>query len=78
MVKEKRKIKPSANFIKQLQIWEQVGYEIWENSETKVPKAPYQGYLDERAAVLMAKGLTGDEPIGPVIEDILRQMMNMF
>ena len=42
MVKEKRKIKPSANFTKQLQIWEQVGYEIWENSETKVPKAPYR------------------------------------
>jgi dual specificity phosphatase 12 len=72
MVKEKRKIKPSANFIKQLQIWEQVGYEIWENSETKVPKAPYQAYLEERAAILMAKGLTGDEPIGPVIEDLLR------
>ena len=55
MVKEKRKVRPSANFVKQLQIWEQVGYEIWEDSETKVPKAAYQAYLIERAAILMAK-----------------------
>jgi len=72
MVKGKRKVRPSANFTKQLHIWEQVGYEIWENSETKVPKAAYQAYLNERAAILMAKGLTGDEPIEPVIPEILR------
>jgi len=72
MVKEKRKVRPSANFVKQLQIWEQVGYEIWENSEAKVPKAAYQAYLNERAAILMAKGLTGDEPIEPVLPEILR------
>jgi len=72
MVKEKRKVRPSANFVKQLQIWEQVGHEIWEDSETKVPKAEYQAYLNERAAILMAKGLTGDEPIEPVLPEILR------
>jgi dual specificity phosphatase 12 len=72
MVKEKRKVRPSANFVKQLQIWEQVGYEIWEDSEAKVPKAAYQAYLNERAAILMTKGLTGDEPIEPVLPEILR------
>ena len=41
---------------------------MWENSKAKVPKAPYQTYLDERAAILMAKGLISDESIGPVID----------
>ncbi|KAN0076354.1 protein-tyrosine phosphatase-like protein [Elaphomyces granulatus] len=49
-----------------------VGYEIWENSETKVPKAAYQAYLNERATILVSKGLTGDEPIEPVLPEILR------
>ncbi|CAG8892256.1 unnamed protein product [Penicillium egyptiacum] len=30
-VQSKQKIKPSANFTRQLHVWEEVGYEIWEN-----------------------------------------------
>jgi dual specificity phosphatase 12 len=64
MTKTKRKVKPSDNFMRQLGIWEQVGYQIWEDSERKKPKAQYQAYLNDRAIILKSKGLTGDEPIG--------------
>lgn len=66
-VRTKRpRIKPSPNFMDQLEVWEKVGYEIWEDpEERKIPKEPYRLYL-ERAAVLKAKGLTGDEPIRPL------------
>jgi hypothetical protein len=66
MVKKKCNIKPSATFTEQLRIWKQVGYKIWENPEAKIPKAPYQVYLDKRAAELKSKGLTGDESIAPI------------
>lgn len=66
IVGAKRKIRISPNFTKQLEIWEEVEYEIWEDVECRVPKAPYKAFLEERAALLKAKGLTGDEPIAPV------------
>jgi hypothetical protein len=64
IVKDKRKIRPSSTFMKQLQIWNEVEYNIWDLKG--IPKAPYQAYLDERAMILKSKGLTGDEPIAPV------------
>ncbi|KAF4453251.1 hypothetical protein F53441_4058 [Fusarium austroafricanum] len=67
-IKTKRKVKPRDNFIDQLQVWEAVGYQLWEDSQRQVPKAPYQGYLDRRAARLVAKGLTGNEPIVPLCD----------
>ncbi|KAK6813421.1 hypothetical protein RU639_011243 [Aspergillus parasiticus] len=65
-VQSKQKVKPSANFTRQLQIWEQVGYQVWENEERTIPKAPYQAFLDDRAALLKEKGLTGNEPLAPL------------
>ncbi|KAL1849045.1 hypothetical protein Plec18170_007704 [Paecilomyces lecythidis] len=65
-VQSKQKVKPSANFIRQLQVWEQVGYQIWEDVEKMVPKTPYQAFLADRAALLKKKGLTGNEPLAPL------------
>ncbi|OGM48061.1 putative dual specificity phosphatase Yvh1 [Aspergillus bombycis] len=57
-VMSKQRVKPSANFTRQLQIWEEVGYQVWENEERTIPKAPYQVFLDDRAALLKELGLT--------------------
>jgi Dual specificity phosphatase, catalytic domain len=65
-VRAKRKVKPSPNFVAQLEIWEQVGYQIWEDVEKKIPKKLYLAYTKRRAADLKAKGLTGNEPIRPL------------
>ncbi|KAE8151830.1 dual specificity phosphatase [Aspergillus avenaceus] len=66
LVRSKRKVKPSANMTRQLVVWEQVGYQIWEDEEGTVPKAPYRAFLDDRAALLKARGLTGNEPLAPL------------
>ncbi|KAE8376573.1 protein-tyrosine phosphatase-like protein [Aspergillus bertholletiae] len=42
-----------------------VGYQVWEDEERTMPKAPYQAFLDDRAALLKRKGLTGNEPLAP-------------
>lgn len=34
-----------------LRISEQAGYQVWENNEKTVPKAPYRAFLDGRAAL---------------------------
>lgn len=64
-VQSKQRVKPSANFIRQLQIWEQVEYQVWENKERTVPKVLYQVFLDDRAVLLRKRGLTGNEPLAP-------------
>lgn len=74
MVKEKRRIKPSSNFIEQLKVWEDTGYEAYEDVETKAPKLQYQEYLDRRAERLKEKGLTGNEPIVPLAWEDLDMM----
>jgi dual specificity phosphatase 12 len=66
-VREKwRRIKPSANFMDQLDVWEKVGYKIWEDEKGEVPKEEYKAYKARRAAALKAKGLTGNEPMRPL------------
>ncbi|MCJ1367717.1 hypothetical protein MMC16_006851 [Acarospora aff. strigata] len=65
-VRAKRKVRPSPNFMAQLEVWEQVGYQIWEDGEGKIPKEPYRAYTERRAADLKAKGLTGNEPMRPL------------
>lgn len=65
-VQTKQRVKPSANRTRQLQVWEQVGYQVWEDEERTVPKAPYQAFLDDRAALLKKKGLTGNDPLAPL------------
>lgn len=64
-VQSKQKVKPNANFIRQLQVWEEVEYQVWEDEERTVAKAPYQAFLSDRAALLKEKGLTGNEPLAP-------------
>ncbi|KAJ5120381.1 dual specificity phosphatase Yvh1 [Penicillium bovifimosum] len=66
-VQSKQRVKPSPNFTRQLQIWEEVGYQVWEDEDKTVPTAPYKAYLKDRRALLDKKGLTGDEPLAPLI-----------
>jgi dual specificity phosphatase 12 len=54
-VKDKRWIEPSSNFMTQLQIWEAVQYEVWEDSERTTPKEQYSEFLGRRDAKLDAK-----------------------
>lgn len=65
-VQSKQKVKPSPNFTRQLADWADVEYDIWEDQTSKIPKAPYQAFLRDRAALLKEKGLTGDEPLAPL------------
>lgn len=58
-VQQKRsRVKPSENFLAQLEVWDQVKYQIWEDGDGKVPKAPY-------AALLKEKGLIAEMPAKP-------------
>ncbi|KAJ6177732.1 dual specificity protein phosphatase 5 [Penicillium mononematosum] len=41
-------------------VWEEVGYQVWENKDKTVPKPAYKAFLDDRAALLKEKGLTGE------------------
>ncbi|KAL4877088.1 dual specificity phosphatase [Aspergillus karnatakaensis] len=65
-VLSKQKVRPSANFTRQLEVWEQVQYQLWEISERTIPKPQYQAFLDDRAAPLREKGLTWNEPLVPL------------
>ncbi|GAD95515.1 dual specificity phosphatase Yvh1, putative [Paecilomyces variotii No. 5] len=65
-VQSKQKIRPNPNFMRQLQVWEEVGYDIWEDEQKTVPKAAYQAFLADRAALLKEKGLAGNEPLAPL------------
>ncbi|KAN0070020.1 putative dual specificity phosphatase [Elaphomyces granulatus] len=62
-VQSKQNVKPRSNFTRQLEVWEEVGYQVWQNEERTIPKAPYRAFLDDRAALLKEKGLTGNEPL---------------
>ncbi|KAJ6003900.1 dual specificity phosphatase Yvh1 [Penicillium herquei] len=64
-VQSKQRIKPSPNLTRQLQVWEEVGYEVWEDEDKTVPKAPYKAYMEDRATLLENRGLTGNEPLAP-------------
>lgn len=64
-IQSKQRIKPSPNFTRQLQVWGEVRYQVWEDEDKTVPKAPYKAYLEDRAALLEKRGLTGNEPLAP-------------
>jgi len=49
-VKDKRRIKPSGNFLEQLQIWEEVGYRVWEDDERTKPKERYREFIERQRA----------------------------
>lgn len=78
-VRTKRKVKPNPNLVRQLRIWEEVGYNVWEDDKRTIPKAPYQAYLDDRAGLLDGEwdmdacmnahtALDSPYPIGPKFE----------
>ena len=47
-VKSRRKERPSEDFMTQLDLWGQMEYDIWENSEEKVPSTPYTKLLKDK------------------------------
>ncbi|KAJ9150981.1 Phosphatases II [Coniochaeta hoffmannii] len=49
-VKDKRRIAPSGNFIDQLEIWEKVGYDVWEDPERTRPKEAYREFMERQSA----------------------------
>lgn len=58
-------VKPSASFMVQLEIWEQLEYRIWEDEAKTTPKKAYADWLDQRLILCKEKGLTGNEPDTP-------------
>ncbi|KAJ5784061.1 dual specificity phosphatase Yvh1 [Penicillium psychrosexuale] len=61
-IKSKQKVKPNANFTRQLQVWDEVGYQVWEDEEKTVPKLPYKAFLEDRAAFLKENWPPGENP----------------
>ena len=55
---KRRRVKVSANFQAQLEIWGQLEYDVWKDEVKKVPKEPY-------AALVNEKGLVGEVPKRP-------------
>jgi len=47
---KRNEVWPSPNFMEQLKVWEEVGYEVWEDadSDAKKAKRAYQAYLERR------------------------------
>jgi dual specificity phosphatase 12 len=69
-VQAERKVNPNANFREQLRIWQQVGYKIWENREAAIPKPAYQVFINDRAAEMEARGVTGREPLEGLLANL--------
>ena len=40
---------------RQLEIWEEVGYQVWEDEDKTVPKAPYKAKMDDRVSRSLMK-----------------------
>ncbi|KAI9745859.1 MAG: hypothetical protein M1818_000540 [Claussenomyces sp. TS43310] len=53
--REKRRVRPNPNFMDQLRVWEQLGYNIWEDAEKTIAKGPYLAFMDRRADLLRAE-----------------------
>ena len=48
-VEEKRKqVRPSKNFLVQLEVWRELDYDAWEDKDKKVPKVGYAKLLEEK------------------------------
>lgn len=54
-----------SNFMEQLVVWDETGYDIWVDEANTTPKSPYAAYLDRRPERLKKRGLTGNEPLVP-------------
>lgn len=62
-VEKRRRVNPSGNFINQLRAWQDVHYQIWEDEKERIPKRPYEAYLEGREARLNGTRLTNLEAI---------------
>ena len=49
---KRNEVWPSLNFMEQLKVWEEVGYEVWGDADSdakaKPAKGPYRAYLEQR------------------------------
>ncbi|KAH8904893.1 phosphatases II, partial [Coniochaeta sp. PMI_546] len=45
-IRRKRRVRPIQNFLDQLQVWEEVEYNPWQDPERTVPKPPYSSFLE--------------------------------
>ncbi|KAL6862994.1 hypothetical protein ACO1O0_003237 [Amphichorda felina] len=63
-VKRKRDIRPRGSFMEQLQVWESLGYEPWEEAQGETPKEEYQEYLDRLDAKLRRKQSVSEQESG--------------
>jgi protein-tyrosine phosphatase len=70
IVRAARKVNPNYNFRDQLRIWEQVGYNVWENRASRTPKAPYQAFLDALAAEMAARRSSGRERMAGLLVNL--------
>jgi hypothetical protein len=41
----------------QLQVWEKVRHQLWEDAERQTPKPPYAAYLEDRSNQLRRRAL---------------------
>lgn len=57
-VRDKRSIEPSGNFIGQLKIWEEVGYDVWEDASKTKPKQAYRDFLQRLEAKAAYKAMS--------------------
>lgn len=64
-IQSKQKIKPRTNFTRQLQVWKEVRYQVWENEDRTVPKPAYKAFLEHQTVLLGKRGLTGNELLTP-------------
>ncbi|KAK4183294.1 protein-tyrosine phosphatase-like protein [Podospora australis] len=72
--RKRRAVDPSANFMEQLRVWQEIGYEAWEEGEggKKVPVEGYRTFLERRALSQTPRSWTEDEISG------LRQCSSSF
>jgi dual specificity phosphatase 12 len=49
---KRNEVWPSPNFMEQLRVWEEVGYEVWGDADSgakpKTAKGPYRAYLEQK------------------------------
>lgn len=56
---EKRRLRPNLNFIMQLEVWQDTGYEIYEDVETKTPKLQYKESFEKTGETIEGTGIDG-------------------
>jgi hypothetical protein len=62
-VEKRRRVNPSGNFINQLRAWQDVEYQIWEDEKERIPKRPYEAYLEGREDRMNGARLTNLEAL---------------